>query len=111
MTAIFNRRHETMPHDELEQFQLERLQALLARLRRNVPRYSQHSSELRANSLVTWRSFSDPKGRIAKQYQVVRKPWVFVLDQKRVIQSIGGPGAFVDLTVEALLMPPKVRAK
>ena len=35
---IFDRRYEMMPRAELEQLQLERLQALLARLKRNVRR-------------------------------------------------------------------------
>jgi phenylacetate-CoA ligase len=38
---IFDPRNETMPREELEQFQLERLQALMARLRRTVPRYKE----------------------------------------------------------------------
>lgn len=63
--------------------------------------------ELRGNSVVPWRSFSDPDGKIAKRYQVTRKPWVYVLDQKGVIQFIGGPGAFVDLAVDSLLAPQR----
>jgi phenylacetate-CoA ligase len=51
MIAIFDRRHETMPREELEQFQLERLQALLARLRRNVPRFARFMNELRVEAL------------------------------------------------------------
>ena len=36
---VFDHRHELMPRGELEQLQLERLQALLARLKRHVRRY------------------------------------------------------------------------
>ena len=42
---IFDRRYETMPRTELEQLQLERLQALLARLRRNVRRYREQIAD------------------------------------------------------------------
>ena len=35
---VFDRRYEMMPRAELEQLQLERLQALLVRLKRNVRR-------------------------------------------------------------------------
>ena len=63
--------------------------------------------ELRKKPLVPWRSFSDPKGRITKQYRVTRKPWVYVMDQQRVIRYFGTPGAFLDLAVEGLLAPPK----
>jgi len=48
---IFDRRYETMPRPELEQLQLERLQALLARLRRNVRRYRESLADLRVESL------------------------------------------------------------
>ena len=36
---FFDHKRESMPQEELQQFQLERLQALLARLKRNVRRY------------------------------------------------------------------------
>lgn len=48
---IFDRRYETMPRAELEQLQLERLQALLARLRRNVRRYRERLADLQVESL------------------------------------------------------------
>jgi phenylacetate-CoA ligase len=48
---IFDRRYETMPRTELEQLQLERLQALLARLRRNVRRYREQIADVRVESL------------------------------------------------------------
>ena len=49
---IFDRRYETMPRAELEQLQLERLQALLVRLKRNVRRYREQIAELRVQSLA-----------------------------------------------------------
>src|SRR5512140_1049353 len=50
--SIFDRRNETMPRAELEQMQLERLQALLARLRRNVRRYREKIVDFRLESLA-----------------------------------------------------------
>lgn len=49
--SIYDRRYETMPRAELEQLQLERLQALLARLKRNVRRYREQIGDRRAESL------------------------------------------------------------
>ena len=50
--TIFDRTTETMRPDLLEQVQLERLQALIARLRRNVRRYRELLGETRIESLV-----------------------------------------------------------
>ncbi len=50
--SIFDRRYELMPRPELEQLQLERLQALLVRLRRNVRRYREKLAEVRLDSLA-----------------------------------------------------------
>ena len=47
----FDRRHETMARDELDLFQLERVQALVARLKRNVPRYRKSLGNLAVESL------------------------------------------------------------
>lgn len=47
----FEPRYETMPRPELEQLQLERLQALLARLRRNVRRYREKLGDARVLEL------------------------------------------------------------
>lgn len=58
---------------------------------------------LKANGTVPWRNFVDSSGRITRQYRVRNLPLVYVMDAERTIQFIGGPGAFVDLTVEALL--------
>jgi phenylacetate-CoA ligase len=49
--SILDPRIETMPRAELEQFQFERLQALLVRLRRNVRRYRERLGDLRVESL------------------------------------------------------------
>jgi phenylacetate-CoA ligase len=48
---MFDRGYETMPRPELEQLQLERLQALMARLRRNVRRYREQIADVRVESL------------------------------------------------------------
>ncbi|MFM1559793.1 MAG: peroxiredoxin family protein [Roseibacillus sp.] len=58
---------------------------------------------LRSKGTIPWRNFSDVSGRIAREYRVRTLPIVYVLNENREIQFIGGPGAFVDLTVEALL--------
>jgi phenylacetate-CoA ligase len=48
---ITDHRLEMLPRAELEQVQLERLQALLARLRRNVRRYRERLADLRVEAL------------------------------------------------------------
>ena len=48
---LFAARYETMPRAELEQLQLERLQALLVRLKRNVRRYREKLGDARVGSL------------------------------------------------------------
>jgi peroxiredoxin len=67
--------------------------------------------DLRGKSLVTWRSISDPDERIAKQYRVTRKPWVYLIDQRGAIQYVGTPGAFLDLAVEGLVAPPRAAGR
>ncbi len=49
---VFDRRYETMPRAELEQLQLERLQALLVRLKRNVRRAREKIGDARVESLA-----------------------------------------------------------
>ncbi len=49
--SVFDARNETMPRPQLEQLQLERLQALVARLRRNVRRYREKLADTRVESL------------------------------------------------------------
>ena len=49
--SILDPRYEAMPRPELEQLQLERLQALIARLRRNVRRYREKLADVRIESL------------------------------------------------------------
>ena len=58
---------------------------------------------LRANGTISWRNFSDVDGRVHGQFRVSDLPLVYVLDSNRKILYIGGPGAFVELTVEGLL--------
>ena len=50
--STFDRRYELMSRAELEQMQLERLQALLARLRRNVRRHRERLGDFRLQSLA-----------------------------------------------------------
>jgi phenylacetate-CoA ligase len=49
---VFDHRYELMPRAELEQLQLERLQALLARLKRHVRRYREKVAGLHVESLA-----------------------------------------------------------
>jgi phenylacetate-CoA ligase len=49
---VFDRRYEMMPRAELEQLQLERLQALLVRLKRNVRRAREKIGDTRVESLA-----------------------------------------------------------
>ena len=49
--SCFDPAHETMNRDDLAQLQLERLQALLARLKRNVRRYRELLGDLRLETL------------------------------------------------------------
>lgn len=48
---VFDRRYECMPRAELDQIQLERLQALLVRLKRNVRRHREKLGDRRVQSL------------------------------------------------------------
>jgi hypothetical protein len=59
--------------------------------------------KLQGDGTVPWRNFADTSGRITNQYRVRSTPLVYVLDQNRTIYYIGGPGSFVDFTVEGLL--------
>jgi phenylacetate-CoA ligase len=49
--SMFDRKNETLPREELAQVQLERAQALVARLRRNVPRYRGVLGDVRLETL------------------------------------------------------------
>ena len=49
---VFDRRYEMMPRAELEQLQLERLQSLLVRLKRNVRRAREKVGDLRVEKLA-----------------------------------------------------------
>ena len=50
--SVFDKKAETMPRTELEQLQLERLQALLSRLRHNVREYRDRLGDRRVESLA-----------------------------------------------------------
>lgn len=62
---------------------------------------------MEADGRVTWRNFSDPEGRLAREYRVGATPTCVVLDGKRVIQQIGPPGPFIEFTALALLETEK----
>lgn len=49
---LFDRKYETLARENLEQLQLERLQALVARLRKNVPGYRNTLGDLKVESLA-----------------------------------------------------------
>jgi len=57
---VFDRRYEMMPRAELEQLQLERLQALLVRLKRNVRRAREKSATPMSNRSPTCRACRSP---------------------------------------------------
>lgn len=61
---------------------------------------------LQANGSLPWRNFCDAKGDLSKLYRVQSRPIAYVLDQNRVIQYIGNPGSFAELTADALLLNP-----
>lgn len=56
---------------------------------------------MQADGRVTWQNFSDPEGRLAREYRVGFTPLCFVLDGNRVIRHVGPPGAFVELAASA----------
>jgi peroxiredoxin len=58
---------------------------------------------LEADGTVNWRSFSDPKNQLARDYRIGVWPLVFVLDGERKVQYAGAPGSFAELTADALL--------
>jgi phenylacetate-CoA ligase len=60
---VFDRRYEMMPRAELEQLQLERLQALLVRLKRNVRRAREKIGDTRVESLADLRACRSPRRR------------------------------------------------
>jgi len=67
LMSLFDRRYEAMLRPELEQLQLERLQALVARLHRNVRRYREKLAEVRVESLesVARLPFTTPEDVLA----------------------------------------------
>ena len=62
---------------------------------------------LEGDGTVPWKSFADPENKLANDYRVAARPLVYVLDGERKIHYVGAPGSFVELTVAALLDPPK----
>ena len=52
---------------------------------------------------VTWKNWLDEDGKIAKLYQVTNYPACWVLDAEGKVQFNGVPGAFAELTAEALV--------
>jgi phenylacetate-CoA ligase len=88
---MFDAGHESMRRAELEQLQLERLQALLARLRRNVPRQRERLGDCRVESLKDLAAVPPTSSRdLAAAF-----PYgMFALPLREVIrlQSVVGPG-------------------
>lgn len=58
---------------------------------------------LERDGTVTWRSFADSPGELAKIYRVATLPTTYILDGERRIHYSGNPGTFAELTAEALL--------
>lgn len=58
---------------------------------------------MEADGRVTWRNFSDPGGKLAREFRVGATPLCYILDGKRIIQQIGPPGPFIEFTALALL--------
>lgn len=52
---------------------------------------------------VTWKNWVDDQGKLSEEYRVRSFPAAWVLDGERKVQYRGVPGAFVELTAEALL--------
>lgn len=55
--------------------------------------------------VIAGKTFSDPQRKLFQTYRVQQAPFCFVLDDKGVIQYVGGVGSFAELTVDALLNP------
>lgn len=90
--TIYDPRNETMNRDLLGQFQLERLQALLARLRRSVRRYRERLGDIRVESL---KDISKLPFTSAREDLLDAFPYgMFALPLREVIrlQSSAGPG-------------------
>lgn len=89
--TMFEAGHEAMRRSDLEQLQFERLQALLARLRRNVPRQRERIGECRVESLADLGRIPPSSSRdLASAF-----PYgMFALPLREVIrlQSAVGPG-------------------
>ncbi len=66
---------------------------------------------LEADGTVTWKNFSDPDQKLAREFRVAARPLVLVLDRSQKIQYTGTPGSFVELTADALLAEEKPVAK
>jgi phenylacetate-CoA ligase len=88
---VFDRRYELMPRPELEQVQLERLQALLVRLKRNVRRYREKLADVKIESLadVLRLPFTTPE-EMAESFPYGL--FAFPLRDVIRLQSMVGPG-------------------
>ena len=67
---------------------------------------SEDSTALRPlvkEGIVTWQNWIDDKGELAKTYQIRNYPASWVLDKEGQVCFRGVPGAFVELTAEALV--------
>lgn len=65
--------------------------------------------KLQADEIVTWPTFSDPTGTIAKDYRAASFPYCYVLNNKGAIEYAGPPGSFAEFTAEGLVTPPAAK--
>ncbi|HEY5913928.1 MAG TPA: hypothetical protein VJA21_25340 [Verrucomicrobiae bacterium] len=87
--SVYESRYERLPRAELEQFQLERLQALVARLRRNVRRSREKLGDLRLETLADLERlpFTTPE-ELAESF-----PYgMFAFPLREVIRLVSTPG-------------------
>lgn len=59
--------------------------------------------EFMKDETVTWKNWLDEDGKLAKLYQVNKYPACWVLDEEGKVEINGVPGAFAELTAEALV--------
>ncbi len=65
---------------------------------------------LEADRLVTWRNFSDPQQKIARDYRVSGWPYCMVLGRDGVIHYRGLVGSFAEAVANDLLLTPEKKS-
>ncbi|MEN9535195.1 MAG: hypothetical protein RIR37_468 [Verrucomicrobiota bacterium] len=58
---------------------------------------------IEADQITSWKNFSDPNMKLAREYRINALPHVLILDGERKIHYSGVPGSFAEITAEALL--------